>query len=273
MLTEKYDFRITDQMTIPLRPHWIANDSYREKCKMLVLNRSKGEIHKVDFSKLTDYIKEGDVICFNDSTIINHMFICKTRQNRLIKIVLEGFLPNNRVIISGLLKERLNANDVFYLVDNPEISIKIEQRFSEESQYRAVVENHEALICYLASHGERLDEYVDSSLFYKYPDAYRSVFSKKYGSLEIPSAGIHFTWDLIQRIKDKGGLISFITLHVASTEMLSNRKIGMEGGDIHYVIECASCCSQCCFQVFKSKPHLFLKIRLRRSVCVTAYLA
>ncbi|EDP0503849.1 S-adenosylmethionine:tRNA ribosyltransferase-isomerase, partial [Salmonella enterica] len=114
MLTEKYDFRITDQMTIPLRPHWIANDSYREKCKMLVLNRSKGEIHKVDFSKLTDYIKEGDVICFNDSTIINHMFICKTRQNRLIKIVIEGFLPNNRVIISGLLKERLNANDVFY---------------------------------------------------------------------------------------------------------------------------------------------------------------
>ncbi|EBW2505024.1 S-adenosylmethionine:tRNA ribosyltransferase-isomerase [Salmonella enterica subsp. enterica serovar Stanleyville] len=163
MLTEKYDFRITDQMTIPLRPHWIANDSYREKCKMLDLNRSKGEIHKVDFSKLTDYIKEGDVICFNDSTIINHMFICKTRQNRLIKIVLEGFLPNNRVIISGLLKERLNSNDVFYLVDNPEISIKIEQRFSEESQYRAVVENHEALICYLASHGERLDEYVDSS--------------------------------------------------------------------------------------------------------------
>lgn len=80
MLTEKYDFRITDQMTILLRPHWIANDSYREKCKMLVLNRSKGEIHKVDFSKLTDYIKEGDVICFNDSTIINHMFICKTRQ-------------------------------------------------------------------------------------------------------------------------------------------------------------------------------------------------
>lgn len=90
MLTEKYDFRITDQMTIPLRPHWIANDSYREKCKMLVLNRSKGEIHKVDFSKVTDYIKEGDVICFNDSTIINHMFICKTRRNRLIKIVLEG---------------------------------------------------------------------------------------------------------------------------------------------------------------------------------------
>lgn len=224
MLTEKYDFRITDQMTIPLRPHWIANDSYREKCKMLVLNRSKGEIHKVDFSKVTDYIKEGDVICFNDSTIINHMFICKTRWNRLIKIVLEGFLPNNRVIISGLLKERLNANDVFYLVDNPEISIKIEQRFSEESQYRAVVENHEALICYLASHGERLDEYVDSSLFYKYPDAYRSVFSKKYGSLEIPSAGIHFTWDLIQRIKDKGGLISFITLHVASTWPETNSK-------------------------------------------------
>lgn len=70
MLTEKYDFRITDQMTIPLRPHWIANDSYREKCKMLVLNRSKGEIHKVDFSKLTDYIKEGDVMFFLKNMVL-----------------------------------------------------------------------------------------------------------------------------------------------------------------------------------------------------------
>lgn len=67
------------------------------------------------------------------------------------------------------------------------------------------MENHEALICYLASHGERLDEYVDSSLFYKYPDAYRSVFSKKYGSLEIPSAGIHFTWILSKESKIKVG--------------------------------------------------------------------
>lgn len=110
------------------------------------------------------------------------------------------------------------------MVDNPEISIKIEQRFSEESQYRAVVENHEALICYLASHGERLDEYVDSSLFYKYPDAYRSVFLKSMVLWKylLPAFILPRSYP---KIKDKGGLISFITLHVASTEMLSNRKI------------------------------------------------
>ncbi|WP_188301972.1 S-adenosylmethionine:tRNA ribosyltransferase-isomerase, partial [Salmonella enterica] len=60
-------------MNITLRHHSIANDTYREKCKMLVINRSKGEIHKVDFRKLTDYNKEGDVICITDSSIINHM--------------------------------------------------------------------------------------------------------------------------------------------------------------------------------------------------------
>ncbi len=50
------------------------------------------------------------------------------------------------------------------LIINPEISIKDRGRLLEEGQYRAVVENHEALILYLASHGEwRLDEYVDSS--------------------------------------------------------------------------------------------------------------
>lgn len=79
MLTEKYNFRISDTMAIPLRPNWISNDAYREKCKMLILNRSKGDFHKVDFSKIIDYIKKGDVVCFNDSTIINNMFICKTK--------------------------------------------------------------------------------------------------------------------------------------------------------------------------------------------------
>lgn len=85
---------------------------------MLILNRSKGDFHKVDFSKIIDYIKKGDVVCFNDSTIINNMFICKTKRNRLIKIVLEGFLPENRVIISGLLKEKFDAHEVLYLADN-----------------------------------------------------------------------------------------------------------------------------------------------------------
>ncbi|MDI4751652.1 hypothetical protein MJL81_30430, partial [Salmonella enterica subsp. enterica serovar Anatum] len=50
-------------------------------------------------------------MCFNDSTIINHMFICKTRRNRLIKIVLEGFLPNNRVITSGKVLAEGNADE------------------------------------------------------------------------------------------------------------------------------------------------------------------
>lgn len=225
MLTEKYNFNISDTMIIPLRPTWITDNACREKCKMLILNRSQGNFRKEDFSAIIDCIEQGDVICFNDSAIINNMFICKTKRNRLIKVVLEGFLPEDKIIISGLLKERLDTHNVLYLADNNDISIVIGQEFSDERQYQAVVENNEALIHYLATHGERLDEYVDSSLYYKYQGAYRSVFSKAYGSLEIPSAGIHFTWELIQKIKDKGGAITFITLHVASTEILTNRKI------------------------------------------------
>lgn len=127
---------------------------------MHILNRSNGDFHKVDFSKIIDYIKKGDVVCFNDSTIINNMFICKTKRNRLIKIILEGFLPENGVIISGLLKENFDAHEVLYLADNFDVSFVIGQKFSEKYQYQAVVGNHDALISYLVSHGERLDEYV-----------------------------------------------------------------------------------------------------------------
>lgn len=92
---------------------------------MHILNRSNGDFHKVDFSKIIDYIKKGDVVCFNDSTIINNMFICKTKRNRLIKIILEGFLPENGVIISGLLKENFDAHEVLYLADNFDVSFVI----------------------------------------------------------------------------------------------------------------------------------------------------
>lgn len=227
MLTEIYDFSIANTMVIPLRPTWVSNDAHREACKMLVLNKSKGDFHKEDFGAIVDYIKEGDVICFNDSAMISNMFTCKARNNNIIKIVLEGFLPENRVIISGILKESIDIHDVLYLVDAPDISIMIECEFAEKCQYQAVVENHDTLIRYLAEQGERLDEYVDSRFFYKNPEAYRSVFSNKYGSLEIPSAGMHFTWELIQKIKNKGGIITFITLHIASTEIISNREIKM----------------------------------------------
>lgn len=102
---------------------------------MHILNRSNGDFHKVDFSKIIDYIKKGDVVCFNDSTIINNMFICKTKRNRLIKIILEGFLPENGVIISGLLKENFDAHEVLYLADNFDVSFVIGQKFSEKYQY------------------------------------------------------------------------------------------------------------------------------------------
>lgn len=141
MLTEKYNFRISDTMAIPLRPNWISNNAYREKCKMLILNRSNGDFHKVDFSKIIDYIKKGDVVCFNDSSMINNMFICKTKRNRLIKIILEGFLPENGVIISGLLKENFDAHEVLYLADNFDVSFVIGQKFSEKYQYQAVVKS------------------------------------------------------------------------------------------------------------------------------------
>lgn len=48
--------------------------------------------------------------------------------------------------------------------------------------------------------------------------------------------------------------------------------IGMEGGDIHYVIECTSCCSQCCFQVFKSYRDNFIFDAVDQSVSCTTQL-
>lgn len=232
----KYNFKKSYTMKIPIRPDWLESDSFRDKCNMLILDKKKGCFCEKNFKEIINYINPGDIICFNDSCIINNMIICESTTNNLIKFVVEGFLPENRVIISSLLNDKLCPGDVFSLVDNDDISICIEGEFdsSPRNRYQAALKNLNDLVNYLAGNGERLDEYVDSSFFYKNPKAYQSVVSRKKGSLEIPSAGMHFTSELISKIKGKGGVITFITLHVASTEIsphidnVDNAKINKE---------------------------------------------
>jgi S-adenosylmethionine:tRNA ribosyltransferase-isomerase len=93
------------------------------------------------------------------------------------------------------------------------------------------------LVPTLDQYGQRLDEtiHLNATYWKTTPQAYRSVYAKAPGSLDIPSAGLHFSNELLTQVAAKGVEIAHITLHVGATEILSVRHISEEEIENHKV--------------------------------------
>ena len=184
----------------------------RSSSKLMVLDKETGEItHKV-FKDIIDYLNPGDCLVLNDTRVI---------PARLI-----GAKEDTGGKIEFLLLKR-NEDDTWETLVKPGKRAKIGTRFSfgEGKLIAEVVGmgNDGARIVKFEYEGifeEVLDElgnmplppYITERLEER--ERYQTVYSKHNGSAAAPTAGLHFTDELLQQIKDKGVDIAFVTLHV-----------------------------------------------------------
>ncbi len=182
----------------------------RDRSRLMVLNRSDGSIEHRQFSELTDYLLAGDVLVFNDSRVI---------PARLI----------GRKVTSGgkveiLLLRRLDAS-VWEALVKPGKRVGIGTRVEITANGARVL----AEITGLGQDGVKLIRFSDETLLPElgkiplppyihlpltHPERYQTVYAEAAGSVAAPTAGLHFTPELIERIKRKGVHCLFVTLHV-----------------------------------------------------------
>ncbi|MGU3400939.1 S-adenosylmethionine:tRNA ribosyltransferase-isomerase [Brucellaceae bacterium D45D] len=218
MRADIFDFSMIGRKT-PTNPHWIENDESRKDCNLITIDTNNNTINYTKFSKLNSYVNPGDVVVLNNSRLIANAFI-GYNNDVLVKFILHGFTPHG-IVVTPFLAD-IKRSSKFTLCNDSEISIELIQRNSDAS-WNASVSDPDALVNFLSSQGERIDEYVSSRYFYTHRNAYEAVFASRYGSLDIPSAGIHFTQGMIDALRDKGAIIQYVTLHVSTSEMESNR--------------------------------------------------
>ncbi|UWF70312.1 S-adenosylmethionine:tRNA ribosyltransferase-isomerase [Brucella sp. 2594] len=218
-----FDFSMENR-SLPINPHWIDKDDDRKNCKLITIDKKSNSIEKSSFSKIIDYIQPGDVVVLNNSRILANAMILKN-ETHVIKFILHGFTPDG-IVVTPFFAD-ICCNSSYTLCDFPHVSIEIKEKNSDSS-WNASISDPQALVKYLSSNGERFDEYVSSRYFYTNRNAYEAVFATEYGSLDIPSAGIHFTNDIIDKIKNKGAIVKFITLHVSTSEMALNRIVNTD---------------------------------------------
>lgn len=184
----------------------------RDSSKLMVLDKKTGEIQHKAFHNIIDYLNEGDTLVLNNTRVM---------PARLI-----GEKEGTGGKIEFLLLKRIEG-DKWECLAKPGKKAKVGQKFTFGDgkltcEVIDIIEEGNRIIefSYNGIFEQVLDElgemplppYITERLDDK--ERYQTVYSKEKGSAAAPTAGLHFTEDLLNEIKGKGINIAYLTLHV-----------------------------------------------------------
>ncbi len=189
----------------------------RDKCRLMVLNREDGSLSHEMFYDIIEHLREGDCMVFNSS--------------KVIPARLFGEKLGTGVKVEFLLIKRLGDSDKWETMVRPGRRLKPGDRvaFGEGSnQIEAEIISYGdggtriVKFYYDGIFMERLEElgkmplppYIDRESEEEDKEMYQTVYADKPGSVASPTAGLHFTEELLEKVKAKGVKLEFVTLHV-----------------------------------------------------------
>jgi len=209
MKTSDFDYSLPNELIAQ------AGVDPRDESRLMVLNRSDGSVENRKFSELVDYLRDGDVLVFNDSRVIPaRLNGRKVDSDGKVEILLLRRADSGGW--EALVKpgKRVNVGTVIEVSNNSENGKqpKVLAQITEKRQdgIRVVEFSDETL---LPRVGETpLPPYIHAPLVN--PERYQTVYAAIDGSVAAPTAGLHFTPGLLDRLREKGIRCQFVTLHV-----------------------------------------------------------
>lgn len=227
MKTSDFDFDLPEEL-IAQTPI-----SKRDESRLLLLDKVTGEVKHKTFKDIVDYMNKGDTLVLNDTKVIPaRLYGIKKDTNACIEILLLNDLESD--IWKTLVKpaKRVKLGTIVSFGDGLLLAecIKVEDEGIRhfKLKYKGI------LYEILDKLGEMpLPPYIHEKLEDK--DRYQTVYAKNIGSAAAPTAGLHFTKELLKKIEDKGINIAYITLHVGlgtfrpvNVEDVNNHKMHSE---------------------------------------------
>lgn len=184
----------------------------RTNSKLMILDKINGNTEHKHFYDIVDYLDSGDCIVINDTKVMPaRLFGTKRDSNSLIEFLLLKRIDNKKweTLVKPGKKARENAEIIFKegLLEGKIIEVLESGNRIIEFKYEGIFEE------ILNELGEMpLPPYIHEKLEDK--DRYQTVYAKNLGSSAAPTAGLHFTDEIINKLQDKGVNIAKLTLHV-----------------------------------------------------------
>lgn len=179
----------------------------RDSSRLLILNRESGGLEHKIFRDVIDYLKPNDLLVLNQTRVIPARIFAKKETGGKVEL---------------LLLRRRDALTWESLVGGKGLRVgtKVQIENGPQAEILEILEGSERLIKfsepiepYFSKVGNvPLPPYIHEKL--SDPERYQTVFAKEPGSAAAPTAGLHFTSQLLDQLKEKGVKVAYVTLHV-----------------------------------------------------------
>ncbi|CCY44944.1 s-adenosylmethionine:tRNA ribosyltransferase-isomerase [Clostridium sp. CAG:1193] len=183
----------------------------RDSSRLLVLDKNTGEISHRHFADIIDYLNKDDVLVINDTKVIPARLIgTKEETGAVIEVLMLKNIDGD--IWECLCKPAKRVKEGTIIKFSDSLSAKCVGVFDEGIRHVEFIYNG-IFMEILDQLGEMpLPPYIHEKLSEK--DRYQTVYAKNIGSAAAPTAGLHFTNELLEKIKEKGVKVVSVTLHV-----------------------------------------------------------
>lgn len=213
MRIEDFDYELPEEL-IAQTPM-----EQRDKCRLMVLDREHKTVEHRHFYDILNYVNQGDCLVLNDSRVIPaRMYGTKESTGAHIEMLLIKRIEGDRwecmvrpgkrlhdgdtVLFEGRMGTVLRAEILGY--HDPENGTRLVE-FSYNGIFMEVLEDIGSM---------PLPPYITRPAEDSDKEMYQTVYSRIDGSVAAPTAGLHFTKELLQKAQEKGVRIAYVTLHV-----------------------------------------------------------
>lgn len=184
----------------------------RDESRMMVLEREAHKIYEKKFADIVDYLNKGDTIVLNDAKVVPARIMGRKDTGAKIELfLLENLGDNTYKVLAKPSKRLKKGARVGFgrgisatVLENADIGKIIRFDDTENIDDKLKLIGQVPLPPYIKRQPEKMDE-----------ERYQTVYAKSNGATASPTAGLHFTDEIIKRIKDKGVNIAHVTLNVS----------------------------------------------------------
>jgi S-adenosylmethionine:tRNA ribosyltransferase-isomerase len=193
---------------------------HRDEAKMMVINREKGTIEHKLFKDIINYFSEGDVMIMNNTKVFPaRMYGNKEKTGAKIEVFLLRELNRESllwdVLVDPARKIRI-GNKLYFGDDDSLVAEVIDNTTSRGRTLRFLFDGpYEEFKAKITELGETpLPKYIKRAVEASDEDRYQTIFAKEEGAVAAPTAGLHFSRQLMKRLELKGINFAEVTLHV-----------------------------------------------------------
>ncbi|MDR0303908.1 MAG: tRNA preQ1(34) S-adenosylmethionine ribosyltransferase-isomerase QueA [Chitinispirillales bacterium] len=185
----------------------------RDDAKLMCINRKSEEIYHKKFYEIVDFLQKDDILVFNDTKVLQcRLFAIKQDTKAKVEFLFVKIFDNFSAQIIAKPAKRLKTGCKLFLEKNENVIFEIIENAEDGAKIVRFTEN---IFEILDEYGEiPLPPYMNRRADNQDNSDYQTIYAKELGALAAPTAGLHFTEELLENIRKKGVKLHFLTLKV-----------------------------------------------------------